>query len=404
MTLESPSTDAPPLFRLISAWVRGAMARRVLITRGGALPRESGLGRAHHDLVHRVDSGLVSGFINAGVIEHSLGGGIFSRWKRRRINHPRKVAEMVEKEAKEFPDSILHVTDQEQAHLIPQKSLISTSVTIHDLFHLKPQSLRTSTGVVQIGTRNPGPMRSRDLTHIKKGLERADILICISEATAAEARELWPRKVIAVVPHGIDVDGYDPYSYPLPKPESIDYGKVNLLYVGSEEPRKRLDFLIEVLGHLPSDVRKNVILHKVGAESSTSKRTHLNAKATSLDVEMNWIGRVSDSDLYGFYQHCDALLFPSIAEGFGLPPLEAMASGCPIRSANCPAHNEVCPVEWLIDYDDLDAWVDSIVEIAGESMNRGRRQPCNIALSHSRNFNLKHWSTRIAEAWSNLLK
>ena len=380
------------------------MARRVLVARGGALPRESGLGRAHHDFVHRLDSGLVSGFMDAGLVEHPLGGSAFKRWKQRRFEHPRKVLDVVEKEAKQYPDTILHITDQEQAHLIPKDTHLSTSVTVHDLFHLKPRSIQTSTGRVQIGNRNPGLIRNRDLGHIRKGLERADLLICISEATAAEARELWPEKEIEVVPHGIDVDGYDPFSYPLPKPDSIHYDKVNLLFVGSEEPRKRLDFLIEVLGHLPSDVKQNVILHKVGAESSTSKRQQLSSKAKSFDVEMNWVGRVSDSELYGFYQHSDALLFPSVAEGFGLPPLEAMASGCPIRSANCPAHNEVCPGDWLIEHDDLDSWVDSIVGIAGDSMNRGRRQPCKIALSHAQNFNLKNWSSRLTKAWSKLVK
>ena len=380
------------------------MARRVLVARGGAIPLESGLGRAHHDLVHRLDSGMISDFVDAEVIEHPLGGGAFKRWKQRRFNHPRKVLEIVEQEAKDYPDTILHITDQEQAHLIPQDSPLSTSITVHDLFHLKPRTIQTSTGSVQVGTRFPGFVRSRDLVHIRKGLGRADLLVCISEATANEAREIWPEKEIAVVPHGIDVDGYNPFSYPLEKPQSIDYDKVNLLYVGSEEDRKRLDFLIEVLGHLPNDVKQNVILHKVGAESSTSKRQHLDSKSQSLGVQMNWVGRVEDSELYGFYQHCDALIFPSLAEGFGLPPLEAMASGCPIRSANCPAHNEVCPKEWLLDFEDLDSWVDSIVEIAGESMNRGRRQPCEIALSHAKNFNIKHWSSRLGTAWSTLRK
>ena len=371
------------------------MSRQVLVVRGGALPRSSGLGRAHHDLVERLEEGQIDGYILRSVIEHEVGGGAFKRWRRRRSEHPQRVSKAAEANA----DSILHITDQEQAHLVPENCELPVSVTIHDLFHLEPRSIQTSHGRVNIGDRSPGILRRQDLSHIRRGLARADLLICISESTADEARELWPNKAIAVVPHGIDVGGFDPYSYPLPKPDGLDHSNVNLLCVGSEEPRKRIDFLVEILGHLPSHLKGDVILHKVGAESSQKSKAKLSKRAKELSVNLRWVGRLSDIDLCGYYQHCDALLFPSVAEGFGLPPLEAMASGCPVLVADMPAHNEVAPDEWLLPHDSVDEWVDAIVEF---SSKEGRRQPNPIALKRAAKFSIERWSAAISAAWSNL--
>ena len=371
------------------------MSRQVLVVRGGALSRSSGLGRAHHDLVDRLEQGEVTGYSLSSVIEHELGGNIFTRWRQRRSEHPAHV----ETVSLGSQASILHITDQEQAHLVPKDCKIPVSITIHDLFHLEPRKISTPQGHVSIGNTKPGLLRSRDLKHIRRGLERADLLICISESTAEEARKLWPGKSIAVVPHGIDVEGFDPISYPLPKPEGIEYENINLLCVGSEEPRKRMDFLIEVLGALPEKVKAKTILHKVGSESSPKSKQKLLKKAEEFGVNLHWVGRLSDIDLCGFYQHCDALLFPSMAEGFGLPPLEAMASGCPVLVSDMPAHNEVAPPEWLLPHEEIESWVHAITKM---ETNQKRRKPSEIALKRAQKFSIECWSESLENAWNQL--
>ncbi|HIF05151.1 MAG TPA: glycosyltransferase, partial [Candidatus Poseidoniales archaeon] len=145
-------------------------------------------------------------------------------------------------------------------------------------------------------------------------------------------------------------------------------------------------------------LKKRVVLHKVGAESSAGSRKRLESKVEGF--ELNWVGRLSDVDLCAMYQHCDALLFPSVAEGFGLPPLEAMASGCPVRVADLPAHNEVAPEEWLLPHDSIDAWVDAILAI--EKNGTGQRNPCETALARAREFSLEKWAERLCEAWIRL--
>ena len=84
---------------------------------------------------------------------------------------------------------------------------------------------------------------------------------------------------------------------------------MNLLIVGSEEPRKRLDFAIEAVALLPEDIRSKIIIHKIGAESSLASRKELEELAMKCQVELNWLGRMEQEELYAAYQHTNGLLF-----------------------------------------------------------------------------------------------
>jgi glycosyltransferase involved in cell wall biosynthesis len=57
---------------------------------------------------------------------------------------------------------------------------------------------------------------------------------------------------------------------------------------------------------------------------------------------MRWLGYVNDSELRTLYANAIAFIFPSLYEGFGLPPLEAMALGCPVLASNAASIPEVC--------------------------------------------------------------
>jgi glycosyltransferase involved in cell wall biosynthesis len=141
---------------------------------------------------------------------------------------------------------------------------------------------------------------------------------------------------VHVIPNGVE-----PRFHPL-DPESIQKvrTKFNLsnpyiLSVGSLEPRKNLPLLLEAwrLGRF-----EGATLAVVGASGHLFPKFQLD----SLPERVSLLGRVDDEMLPVLYSGAAGFVYPSIYEGFGLPPLEAMACGCPVAVSDIPAHREVC--------------------------------------------------------------
>ena len=103
---------------------------------------------------------------------------------------------------------------------------------------------------------------------------------------------------------------------------------------------KDLTLIEKVFLHLPENIREDINLVNIGSEI-----------------------RVSEKQLISFFQHAEVLLFPSISEGFGYPPAEAMAAGCPVIAADLPAHNEIIPQNCLVDPVNIDQWTSRITKI-----------------------------------------
>ena len=340
------------------------MVRRVLLARGGSLSITNGLGRAHNSIVSVLNRALVPNWTKVKVIEHQIVSNIFlsifKRWKQ----HPKLVSE----ETSKMGIDLLHITDQEQAHLVPHNSSIPVVVTIHDLFHIRPRTIGAGDVYISVGEQKPNMIRKRDLLRIKAGIKRADLLICISEETRSDVKKLFPGKETALVRNDIDIDYWNPYLNPISRDiisEYDDTSKCLLITVGSNDKRKRLDFIDEIISNLPNDVKEDINLVKIGSEI-----------------------KASEVQLISFFQHAEALLFPSISEGFGYPPAEAMASGCPVVAANLPAHNEVIPHNCLIDPINIDAWVSTIKKIHSEWLSSGKtdRIPDDSLINHVSNL------------------
>ena len=109
------------------------MGNLVLLVRGGELPITYGFGRAHNATVQRLESGLVSGWEIIQEVSHPMDDvGALKRLRRRWYTHPRNVKNT----AKHTNPDLIHITDQEQAHLVPKDISCPVVITVHDLFLL----------------------------------------------------------------------------------------------------------------------------------------------------------------------------------------------------------------------------------------------------------------------------
>ena len=80
------------------------------------------------------------------------------------------------------------------------------------------------------------------------------------------------------------------------------------------------------------------------------------------------VGAVDDGELRALYENAACLIFPSLYEGFGLPPLEAMTLGCPVIASNRTSLPEVCgDAAILVDPDDRAALADAVRRVVGDT-------------------------------------
>jgi glycosyltransferase involved in cell wall biosynthesis len=117
--------------------------------------------------------------------------------------------------------------------------------------------------------------------------------------------------------------------------------KPYLLYVGNVKPHKNLRSLIEVFGKVCNKIPHNLMI--VGKKEGfiTGDETLFSIEGNYLD-RITFTGKVSDNELKKYVVQADVFIFPSIYEGFGLPPLEAMAAGTPVVSSNAASIPEIC--------------------------------------------------------------
>jgi len=103
------------------------------------------------------------------------------------------------------------------------------------------------------------------------------------------------------------------------------------LYVGSFYPHKRIDFLIDNWAHVFANYNYKLVL--VGKKDQFQEKLEKKVKDLGLEKSVVFLGFVPDEDLVSLYKKAKAFLFPSRYEGFGLPPLEALANHCPVLSS-----------------------------------------------------------------------
>jgi glycosyltransferase involved in cell wall biosynthesis len=164
-------------------------------------------------------------------------------------------------------------------------------------------------------------------------LRRADGMIAISQATKNDAVRhlgLDPDRIAVIYP-GID----ERFFGAVPQQASKPY----VLFVGTIEPRKNIDTLLDAWAALPADIRDEYDLIIAGPIGWAAGSTVARLKSGIAGVRIP--GYVPEADLPSLTAGASAFVYPSLYEGFGFPVAQAMAAGVPVISSNVSSMPEV---------------------------------------------------------------
>jgi glycosyltransferase involved in cell wall biosynthesis len=202
---------------------------------------------------------------------------------------------------------IWHTTYQSTAY-IPTDKRIKKVLTIHDLnFLYEKKSIQKQRSY---------------LKKVQRNIDLADHIVAISEFTR---KDILKHLNIGCKPVSVIYNGCVVESFPNYENKEISHSKPFLFALGTVIPKKNFHVLIPLLTNSDDEL---VIAGKTDEAYSTYIMDE--AKAYGVADRVRIIGPVSSEDKYLYYKHCKAFLFPSLAEGFGIPVIEAMFFGKPV--------------------------------------------------------------------------
>lgn len=236
------------------------------------------------------------------------------------------------------PADLYHLTSEYHAPLLKRRGHIPTVVTVNGFLSFL---LRRRPALRMKGS----PVEALLDRLVIRGLRKADALIAVSAYLKSQLVNQvgLSQESIHVVHEGVDTRVFSP------RPVSAEVwaryrlpaGRRWLLYVGSEQPRKNFVALVQAFAELRR-TRRDLGLLKVGDPEIADQRQRAISVAAQLGVlqDIHFIGHAA-KDLPDLFNMADVFVFPSLCEGFGLPPLEAMACGTPVVCSNAASLPEV---------------------------------------------------------------
>jgi glycosyltransferase involved in cell wall biosynthesis len=222
---------------------------------------------------------------------------------------------------------------------------------------------------------------------IRPACHRAQCVLTVSEYSKKEIAA-WARvneEKIINVGNGVGL----PFS---PVGEKYDPGYPYLLYVGSRKPHKNLPRLLQA--YSISDVRRDVRLI-ISGQADQEIVTQIDRLGISRDVDFKDLS--NDDSLANAYRGAVGFLFPSLYEGFGLPPLEAMACGTPALTSNvCSLPEVVGDAAVLVDPLRVDDIADGVRRLVRDSELRARMR--GKGLQRSMLFSWNETARKVSQA------
>jgi glycosyltransferase involved in cell wall biosynthesis len=259
-------------------------------------------------------------------------------------------------------------------YILPPLVTARSVVTIHDCIHLMfPQYLPNRAAYAYAR----GSMWA--------AVRRSARILTVSEASKRDILHFFnvaPEKIV-VVHNAIDDHFWE-------TPDEAHVAQVReryqldhrfVLYVGNIKPHKNLVRLIEAFAALRTGALDDVKLLIIGDEISKLPALRRAVHHHKLHKHVRFLGYVSDDTLRALYRLAAVFAFPSLYEGFGLPPLEAMASGTPVVTSNVSSLPEVTggAAELVDPYDvaSIAAGIRRVLEdpaLAAEMSRKGRER------------------------------
>lgn len=240
--------------------------------------------------------------------------------------------------------------------ILPPLKRRKSVVTIHDMSFIRFPEFAED--------RNQRYLSAR----IRDTVERADAIIADSQFSAREVQDLLhvdPGRIFPIHP-GVDEDlkavGQD-HIQPVLSHFGID--RPYILTVGTLEPRKNIPFLVEVFEKLMDFDGYLVIVGMPGWKyGPVLERIETSSRVT----DIRYLKYVDDSELAALYTGADLFILTSLYEGFGFPPLEAMACGTPVLSSSRGSLAEVLGTgAILMDQFDSDLWANRAGKVLFDS-------------------------------------
>lgn len=207
---------------------------------------------------------------------------------------------------------------------VPMRKVLPTVVTIHDII---PVFFPASQAPLQ---------RLLWPRTLRRAALKSDHIITISEASKRDIVEQFGVEAskITVTPEAVDLEKLKSQNAKV-KTEEKPY----ILFVGTRDIRKNVPLLIRAFARIAEDIPHQLVIAGRPALKRSDDRKQ--AQELGLEKRVTWLDFVPDEDLPILYAGADLFVWPSVYEGFGLPPMEAMASGVPVIVSNGGALPEV---------------------------------------------------------------
>jgi len=287
--------------------------------------------------------------------------------------------------AKKYELNLLHTQ-----YISPLSLPCMSAVTIHDvLFEDNPEFFTRF-------------FRFRSRLLVKRSATRADLIVTVSEFTKRDLIDRYkinPGR-IRVVYNAVDHSRFTPDRDDVAMVKSLGLEPGNyFLTVGRLEPRKNHARLIEAYQKTLKP-RPNLVI--VGQPDFGFEGLQSQVKMYGLEQQVRFLQEIKDEALPALYRYASCLVYPSLAEGFGMPLLEAMASGVPVISSNTSAMPEVAEgAALLVDPYDVNAIADAMRTILGDPNTANSYRA--LGLARAAEFDWGVEAEKVARAYRDVL-